>query len=92
MPASGPETSGEVVVSASNAATSETPVVPAEAPPAPNETRTPQRRPGRRPGAPEHNRTRRLHIDAERTHTPTCFRGCAEPLSPAVESRAHNAR
>jgi transposase len=92
VPASDPETPGEATVSDSDATAGETPTVPAKAPPAPGEETTSERRPGRRRGAPGHSRTQRLAVDAERTHAPICCHGCGEPLSPASESRAHNAR
>lgn len=93
VPASDPEPPGEAAVPDNDAATEgETPRAPGKAPQASDEASTPARRPGRRPGAPGHSRTQRLSIDAERTHAPTCCRGCGQPLSPAAPSRAHNAR
>jgi transposase len=49
-------------------------------------------RPGRRPGAPGHSRTRHLPVDAELPHRPSCCAGCSQSLNAACESRAHNAR
>jgi hypothetical protein len=92
VPAADPETPDTAAVTDRDATSGETPTGAAKEPPASDEASTPPRRPGRRPGAPGHSRTQRLNIDAERTHAPSCCRGCGEPLSPAAPSRAHNAR
>ncbi|NEV65439.1 IS66 family transposase, partial [Thiorhodococcus minor] len=49
-------------------------------------------RAGRRRGAKGHSRTQVLPIDVERPHAPSICAGCAQPLSEAHASRAHNAR
>ncbi len=56
----------------------------------------PHRPSGRGPGRPRggkgHRRTQVLPVDVERTHAPSCCAGCAQPLTEAHPSRAHNAR